>query len=59
MLIATGEMGRTPRINKNGGRHHWGRIAPLLIYGGGEFAQARDLANRLATVANQEPYHTE
>ena len=35
MLVTTGEMGRTPRINKNGGRDHWGRIAPLMIYGGG------------------------
>ncbi len=35
MLVSTGEMGRTPRINKNGGRDHWGRLAPLMIYGGG------------------------
>ena len=35
MLVSTGEMGRTPRINKDGGRGHWGRITPLMIYGGG------------------------
>jgi hypothetical protein len=35
MLVATGEMGRTPKINKNGGRDHWGKLAPLLLYGGG------------------------
>jgi hypothetical protein len=35
LLIASGEMGRTPRINRNGGRDHWARLAPLLIYGGG------------------------
>ncbi len=35
LLVVTGEMGRTPQINKNGGRDHWGGIAPLLIYGGG------------------------
>ena len=34
LLVATGEMGRTPKL-KNGGRDHWGRIAPLLMYGGG------------------------
>jgi uncharacterized protein (DUF1501 family) len=28
-------MGRTPKINKNGGRDHWGNIAPLLLAGGG------------------------
>jgi len=35
MLVATGEMGRTPRINQNGGRDHWGNLAPLLLAGGG------------------------
>jgi hypothetical protein len=35
LLVCCGEMGRTPRINRNGGRDHWGRLAPLLLYGGG------------------------
>ncbi len=35
LLVACGEMGRTPRLNKNGGRDHWGGLAPLLLYGGG------------------------
>ncbi len=35
MLVACGEMGRTPRINANGGRDHWGGLAPLLMTGGG------------------------
>jgi hypothetical protein len=35
LLVACGEMGRTPRVNKNGGRDHWGNIGPLLFYGGG------------------------
>ena len=35
LLVATGEMGRTPKINKNGGRDHWSKLAPLLLYGGG------------------------
>ncbi len=35
LLVACGEMGRTPRINKRGGRDHWSRLAPLLLYGGG------------------------
>jgi len=34
LLVVTGEMGRTPRINKNGGRDHWGGLAPLLLSGG-------------------------
>jgi uncharacterized protein (DUF1501 family) len=35
LLVACGEMGRTPRINKNGGRDHWGNLGPLLLVGGG------------------------
>jgi hypothetical protein len=35
LLVCTGEMGRTPKINKKGGRDHWARLAPLLLYGGG------------------------
>ncbi|MCE9607295.1 MAG: DUF1501 domain-containing protein [Planctomycetia bacterium] len=35
LLVVTGEMGRTPRINTNGGRDHYGELTPLLVYGGG------------------------
>ena len=35
LLVCCGEMGRTPRINANGGRDHWGKLAPLLLSGGG------------------------
>jgi hypothetical protein len=35
LLVATGEMGRTPRVNRSGGRDHWGNLTPLLFHGGG------------------------
>ena len=35
MLVCCGEMGRTPKLNKRGGRDHWAKLAPLMIYGGG------------------------
>ena len=35
LLIVTGEMGRTPRLNNNGGRDHYGELTPLLVAGGG------------------------
>lgn len=35
LLVCCGEMGRTPRLNKTGGRDHWGNLAPLMLYGGG------------------------
>lgn len=34
LLVCCGEMGRTPQINQNGGRDHWGALAPLLLAGG-------------------------
>ncbi|MBI2823092.1 MAG: DUF1501 domain-containing protein [Planctomycetia bacterium] len=35
LLVCCGEMGRTPRKNPQGGRDHWGNLAPLLLAGGG------------------------
>lgn len=35
MLVITGEMGRTPKINKRAGRDHWANSTPLVLYGGG------------------------
>ena len=35
LLIITGEFGRTPRINKKGGRDHWGNLCTLAMAGGG------------------------
>jgi hypothetical protein len=35
LLVCCGEMGRTPKLNKKGGRDHWARLAPLMLYGGG------------------------
>ena len=35
LLVITGEFGRTPKINKNGGRDHWGNLCTLAFVGGG------------------------
>ena len=35
LLVCCGEMGRAPALNKDGGRDHWGGLAPLMLYGGG------------------------
>lgn len=35
LLVVTGEMGRSPRINNNGGRDHYGELTSLLLAGGG------------------------
>ena len=35
MVVVTGEFGRTPKINKDGGRGHWGPVMSCLFAGGG------------------------
>jgi len=34
-ILAWGEFGRTPKVNKNGGRDHWPRLSMGLMAGGG------------------------
>jgi uncharacterized protein (DUF1501 family) len=34
MIVAMGEFGRTPRVNKNAGRDHWGRVMSVMLAGG-------------------------
>ena len=35
LLVMCGEMGRSPKISKLGGRDHWGNLGPLVLAGGG------------------------
>jgi hypothetical protein len=35
LLVVTGEFGRTPRINGDAGRDHWGPLCTLALAGGG------------------------
>jgi uncharacterized protein (DUF1501 family) len=35
LVLVTGEFGRTPRINKDAGRDHWGPAFTVLLGGGG------------------------
>jgi hypothetical protein len=35
LVVAFGEFGRTPKINGNGGRDHWGNVFSVLFAGGG------------------------
>jgi hypothetical protein len=56
LLVVCGEMGRTPRINKKGGRDHWGGLAPLLLAGGGlRMGQVIGQSSRDAGTPNSDP----
>ena len=35
LVLCFGEFGRTPRVNKNAGRDHWGPAFTVLLGGGG------------------------
>ena len=35
LVVAAGEFGRTPKINKDGGRDHWGACQSAVLAGGG------------------------
>jgi uncharacterized protein (DUF1501 family) len=35
LLVITGDFGRTPRVNANGGRDHWPQLSTLALAGGG------------------------
>lgn len=56
LLVACGEMGRTPRLNARGGRDHWGGLGPLLLVGGGyPVGQVIGRSNRDASAPQSEP----
>lgn len=56
LLVACGEMGRSPRINAQGGRDHWGPLGPLLLAGGGMPAgQVVGLSNRDGSAPQSAP----
>jgi uncharacterized protein (DUF1501 family) len=58
LLIVTGEMGRTPRLNKNGGRDHYGELTPLLFAGGGlNMGQVIGQSDPHATRPATTPYY--
>jgi hypothetical protein len=57
LLIVTGEMGRSPRLNKNGGRDHYPNLTPLLVAGGGlKMGQVIGQSDRNAANASTERY---
>jgi len=57
-VVVWGEFGRTPKINKGGGRDHWPRVSSaLLACGGMRHGQAIGATNRLGEYAKDRPVH--
>jgi hypothetical protein len=57
-VLAWGEFGRTPRINKDGGRDHWPNVSCALMAGGGmKTGQVIGATDRLGGEAVERPVH--
>jgi len=55
-VVVWGEFGRTPKINKTGGRDHWPRVSCALLAGGGmRTGQVIGATNRLGEYATDRP----
>jgi Protein of unknown function (DUF1501) len=55
-VIVWGEFGRSPSINKEGGRDHWPRVSCALLAGGGmKTGQVIGATDRLAGEATERP----
>lgn len=57
-VIVWGEFGRTPTINKDGGRDHWPRVSCAVMAGGGmKTGQVIGSTDRLGGEAADRPVH--
>jgi hypothetical protein len=57
-VIAWGEFGRTPRINRGAGRDHWPQVSCAVLAGGGmRTGQVIGATNRLGEYAKERPVH--
>jgi len=59
LTIVTGDFGRTPTINRNGGRDHWANLCTLALFGGGlrmgQVIGQSDRQNRVPATAPINP----
>jgi len=57
-VVAWGEFGRTPKVNKKGGRDHWPRVGPAILAGGGmRGGQVIGSTDRTASTVRSRPVH--
>ncbi len=56
LVLCMGEFGRTPRINKDAGRDHWGLCQTALLAGGGvRGGQVHGASDRIAAYPSADP----
>ncbi len=60
LLVAMGEFGRTPRINKGAGRDHWAPVMSVVFSGGSlRVGQVVGASNALGEEPKEQPYRPE
>lgn len=60
LVVATGEFGRTPKINKTAGRDHWGQVYTALLAGGGiRGGQVYGASDEQAAYVKEDPVRPE
>jgi len=58
LVVATGEFGRTPRLNASGGRDHWPGVWSAVLAGGGtQGGRVIGASDRLASSPSDRPVH--
>jgi uncharacterized protein (DUF1501 family) len=56
LVVVMGEFGRTPKINANAGRDHWGDCSSVLLAGGGlSMGQVIGASDRLGAFPQTDP----
>ncbi|HKB37413.1 MAG TPA: DUF1501 domain-containing protein [Gemmataceae bacterium] len=57
-VVVWGEFGRTPKVNKDGGRDHWPAVGPALLAGGGmKVGRVIGATDRLSAAVVSRPVH--
>jgi hypothetical protein len=57
-VVAWGEFGRTPIVNKDGGRDHWPRVGGALLAGGGfRTGQVIGATDKIGGEPTERPVH--
>lgn len=60
LVVVTGEFGRTPKINKNAGRDHWGQCYSMVLAGGGvRGGQVYGASDKHAAYVKESPVRPE
>lgn len=59
LVVAMGEFGRTPRVNINAGRDHWGSLMSVVLAGGGLKPGIVGSSNAKGEVPATDPYRPE